>query len=167
MNKRKMLLGAVAALLILNIWRWAGDETVTPARSRPGVIAPSALGLKFGTAADATIARDLFYPKAQPAVARAAPAPVAVAPPPPPPEKTAAELELEAARAELARIKCAAIAFDGERGRAFMLNGSESYTVKTGDKVGGRFVVEEITREGVRLRDPATALTGQLQVSGS
>lgn len=166
MNKRNMLLGAVAALLILNIWRWTGDETVTPTRARPGVIAPSALGLKFGTAADAAIARDLFYPKAQPVVARAAPAPVAAVPPPPP-EKTAAELELEAARAELARIKCAAIAFDGERGRAFMLNGSESYTVKTGDKVGGRFVVEEITREGVRLRDPATALTGQLQVSGS
>ena len=166
MNKRRMLFGAVAALLILNIWRWSGDEVPVPTRARANAIAPTMLALKFGTPADATIARDLFYPKVQAVVVRPAPQPAAVAPPPPP-EKTAAELELETARAELARIKCAAIAFDGERGRAFLLNGSDSYTVKTGDRVGARFVVEEITREGVRLRDPATNLTGQLQVSGS
>lgn len=166
MKKRRILFGAVGALLILNLWRWWGDEGPAPTRTHTKAIAPAALALKFGTATDAAIARDLFYPKVQPVVARPIPPPVAVAPPPPP-EKTAAELELETARTELARIKCAAIAFEGDRGRAFLLNGSDSYTVKTGDKVGGRFVVEEITREGVRLRDPATDLTGQLQVSGS
>jgi Tfp pilus assembly protein PilP len=103
--------------------------------------------------------RDPFRPKSA-ALAAKADVPV-------PPPKTPQQLEEEAARAELAQIKLAGVVFRGERREAFIVKGGETLVVHAGEKIGGRFTVEAIAADSVRVKDPATGVTGQIPISGN
>lgn len=85
--------------------------------------------------------------------------------PPEPPPKTQEELAREAAQAELLRIRCVAVSQRGTRLQAFLNIGDQNQLVNPGDQVGGRFVVDKITSEGVYLRDPVTEVAGQINIS--
>lgn len=169
-KKRALMFGALAVLVLLNLWRWFGPAPGSAAK--PGRVAVSGPlrveDFRIATApADAPLsapaARDLFAPVV--VVVKAPPKPKVIEPPQPPP-KTPEQLAEEAARAELAQIKYVAFSLRAGRGQAFLIKGEQSYLVETGGKVAERFVVEQLTAESVRLRDPATNVAGQIGISG-
>jgi hypothetical protein len=86
--------------------------------------------------------------------------------PPPPPPKTPEQLAVESAQAELSEIRCVGTAFHKQRSEAFLIVNGQNAIVSLGQKAGGRFVVEEITRASVLLRDPATQTAGRIIISG-
>lgn len=170
MDRRRIILaGAVLLLVGINAWHWwptDGAPPVKPSgvqadrrpfnkddfRLRTMTVAPEA---------SKQVQRNLFQPRI--VVAKAPEKPKA---PPVPPPKTPEQLAEEAARAELAQIKLVGVVFRGDQGEAFMTRGDQTFLAHTGDKVGERFVIDKISPEGVQLSDPATKVSGQLQVSG-
>lgn len=169
-KQRKMLIAAIAVLVLLNGLRWWPSST-SETKSPGGSFAPRVSQGAFraedfeirALPAEQTGAmqRDLFQPKAaiKPA---SAPLPKVQGPPP----KTPEELAREAAQAELAQIRCVGVAFRGGKAHAYLQKGGESQLVSPGDKAGSRFVVEKITPEAVSLKDPDTGVEGTLTVSG-
>jgi len=53
-----------------------------------------------------------------------------------------------------------------DRAHAYLINAGEPSLVSKGDKVGNRFVVENIESDGVTLRDSDTGFSGLIEVSG-
>lgn len=168
MNRRQaILLPLVGILGVVNVWHWWPAQRT----QRPGATAES-LSREFRLqdlqiktlppTPDTPMKRDLFFPKYIPPPRR----PAAPTPPPGPPPKTPEELAREAAQAELTQFKCMGVLFRAGRGQAYLVKGDEIFMVSAGEKVGNRFIVDKITPEGVLLRDPATAVSGQIPVSG-
>lgn len=164
-----LLLVGVAALVVLNLWRWGGERLATRGRgdAAAGRFAAADFRLKIGVATSepAAHARDIFAPRLPPAL------PVkrvqaSVEAPPSAPVKTAQELAEEAARAEIGQIKLVGVVFRGEQGQAFLVKGEQVYLVQAGARVGERFRVEAISTDGIQLRDPATQVSGRIPVSG-
>jgi hypothetical protein len=80
--------------------------------------------------------------------------------------KSPEELAKEAAEAELAKIRCVGISVRNERFQAYIINAGEPSLISKGDKVGSRFVVENIVSDGVVLQDAATGVRGTISISG-
>jgi len=157
----------VAALIVLNIWRWMPVTKVSAERAEK---LSTAFRLEdFEVRAlpadkQLPLSRDLFRPKniplAKPAV-KVVPNIIRE-----PPAKSPEELALDSAQAEFAQIRCVGVSVRDKRIQAYILNGGDPLLVTTGDKVGSRFVVEKIVSDGVVLRDPITGVGGQIAVSG-
>ena len=164
------MLAAVAVLLLLNVWRWLGDNDAPQDKlSAPGTSGISAADLAVRAAPVIEVAaamRNPFQPKTVVVAA-----PKVQAPPPPapelPPPKTAEELEAEAARAELAMIKLVGVVFKNDKPQAFLVKGDQMFLAVAGEKVAGRFNVDKITQDAVLLSDPKTAVSGRVAISGS
>lgn len=166
-RQQAILLALVGILGVVNVWYW----WPAPGPQTPGA-AIGSLSSEFRLedfqiktlppAPDTPMKRDLFFPKYVPPPPR----PAAAKPPPGPPPKTPEELAREAAQAELTQFKVMGVLFRERRGQAYLVKGDEIFMVGEGEKVGNRFIVDKITPEGVRLRDPATAVSGQIPVSG-
>lgn len=169
MNRRRLLLLAlVVVVLCLNLWHWWPSRPAVHADKRAAAAAwpQEILRVKaaIGSEGMPPARRDLFQPKMT--VVKAPPAPEKAAPPPAPPAKTPEQLNEEAARAELAQIKLVGILFREEKGEAFIVLRDQLYTARTGERVGERFQVEVIGRDGIHVKDPATRVGGQIPVSG-
>lgn len=168
MNRRQAILLLLVGILgAVNVWYWwPAQRAQTPGAATESLSREFRLeDFRIKTlppAPDTPMTRNLFFPKYVP------PPPRAAAPPPPPgpPPKTPAELAREAAQAELAQFKCMGVLFRAGRGHAYLVKGDEIFMATAGDKVGTRFIVDKISPEGVLLRDPATAVSGQIAVSG-
>ncbi len=170
LNRRHLALLAIVILLaLINAWRWIFPAR-TPAKTGGGSEAAREFqpedfrinGLSARTDIGERADRDLFLPK----VAVVKPAIKKAEPKPEPPPKTPEQLEEEAARAELAQIKCVGVAFRAHKGQAFLVKGDQVYIAFVGDRVGSRFVVEEIAPDSVHLKDPKTNVSAQLSISG-
>lgn len=161
-----MALG-VAVLLVANLWHWWPRSKTPLARAPETSARPPSIRVedfRLRSVVDSSHggpSRDLFQPKYRP--------PVAMKPKgsPPPPPKTPQQLAEEAARAELGQIRLVAVAIRAGRGEAYLSVQGQAQHARVGDKLGARFVVEAITAEGVRLRDPATGVEGNLAVTGN
>ncbi|MEK7735225.1 MAG: hypothetical protein AAB329_07275 [Pseudomonadota bacterium] len=162
-----MVLGVVV-LLAANLWHWWPRSKTPAARAPEAASRPASIRVedfRLRAVVDGSQggpSRDLFQPKFRPP-------PVVVKPkePPPPPPKTPEQLAEEAARAELGHIRLLAVAIRAGRGEAYLSVQGQAQHARVGDKVGARFVVEAITAEGVRIRDPATGVEGNLAVTGN
>lgn len=172
MKRRYVMMGVAVLLLgVLNFWQWfaPGKNSDKHGRQDRAAVAPSGsfrpedFQLAIGSAVTDTarVSRNLFQPYRPPA-----PAVKKVEAPPAPPPKTPEQLAEEAARAELAQIRLIGVVFRGNKGQAYFVKGDQTYMVQTGEKVGDRFLVEGIRPESVQLKDPATQVSGQIQVSG-
>lgn len=82
------------------------------------------------------------------------------------PPKTPGEIAQETAKTELAQYRVVGIVFRNGRGHAYLIRGSETFLVSSGDKVGGRFTVVSIASDAVELHDPQTDISGKLPVVG-
>lgn len=167
MNRTRLFLGAgVGLLILLNIWQWwPRNNSESGAALSAGGFLPGDFYLKIKSSPDApvTAGRNIFRPKLPPPPK----AKVVIPPAPPiPPPKTPEQLAEEAARAELTQIKLIGIVFRRNRGQAFLVKGDQVFLAQTGDKVGDHFVVESIGTDNVLLKDTATNINGQIQVSG-
>jgi len=167
MNRRYVYLGGAALLLVLlNVWRWTAAPSAAASGSAPASAAPEFAGEDLvlrAVSADSvspTPMRDLFQVKV--AVSNRPRHPVKAEPPP----KTPEQIAEEQAHAELAQIKLLGVVFRGGQGEAFLLTNGVSVAVRTGARVGSRFVVERITPEIVDVRDPDTQVSGQLALTG-
>lgn len=152
---------AVSVLLAANLWHW-WPRSKTPA-ARPSSTRVEDFRLRSVVdSSQGGPSRDLFQPKFRPP-------PIVKKPkePPPPPPKTPEQLAEEAARSELGQIRLVAVAIRAGRGEAYLSIQGQAQHARVGDKLGARFVVEAITAEGVRLRDPATGVEGNLAVTGN
>lgn len=110
-----------------------------------------------------SMSRDIFYPKKIVGPVRQ---PVIHALPVPTPSvKSQEEMAIESAKAELTQIQCAGISRMGNRMNAYLINAGEALLVKSGDKVGTRFIVEKIVSDGVTLHDPVTGVGGSISIS--
>jgi len=164
-QRRLLLLVAAALLLLLNIWRWwpsasrtnSGVER-TPARNAVRVEDFVIQGVSGGRLPP--VRRDPFQAKRPVAVK-----PIVVKPPEPPP-KSPEELDREAAQAEYAALRCLAVVFRDGRGQALLAAGQQNFHVSVGERVGGRFVVNLIETDGVRVQDPTTGIGGKISLSG-
>jgi hypothetical protein len=166
---RTILLASTVALLVAaNLWRF--PSSVSPARGHgrhadeprgafraEDFVVHALPGIEAGPQR-----RDLFRFATAP---RPAAKPVAKGPPPPL-AKTPEQLAVESAQAELGQIRCVGAAFHKQRAEAFLIVNGRSTIVQVGEKAGGRFVVEAITRDSVLLRDPATGTSGRITISG-
>jgi len=168
-RKRTILLAASVALLVAaNLWRFwpsvSPDRAYGKTGGSPGgeFRAEDFVVHALPTVEDAAMRRDLFHVAT---AARAVPKPAAKGPPPPPP-KTPEQLAVERAQTELAQIRCVGAAFHKQRAEAFLIVNGQNTIVRVGEKAGGRFMVEEITRESVLLRDPMTQTSGRIAISG-
>jgi len=164
MNRVRWMLLAVGALLAVNLWHWWPRDKMKGTRVSPPATRVTGGRLedyRLRAAVDGGLTgpqRDLFRPKLPP--------PPVVRKPRPPPPKSAQQLAEEAARAELAQIRLVGVAIRAGQGEAYLTVNGHAQHVRTGDKVGTRFVVESIFAEGILLRDPGTGVQGQLGVSG-
>lgn len=168
-RKRALMLAAIVALAVANLWRWLGEEPTrrgSPATRGDLVAAHLALHGVPQVAISPAV-RNPFQPKVVVAAAPAVKAP----PPPPapvlPPPKTPEELEAEAARAELATIKLVGVVFKNDKPQAFLVKGDQAFLAVAGEHVAGRFVIDKITEDAVVLSDPKTAVSGRIAISGS
>lgn len=166
-SKRKNLVFlAIVVLVVLNILHWwpdaSGKVSNTPqSDSEINLDEISVRGVS--TEKLPAMSRDIFYPKRivepvrQPVV-HALPVPTL-------PVKSQEELAIESATAELSQIQCAGISRMGNRMNAYLINAGEALLVKSGDKVGSRFIVEKIVSDGVTLHDPVTGVGGSISIS--
>ena len=168
--RHKFVIALVIALLVgLNVWRWWPSPQVSAGR---GGLPSATLTFRledFEVRAlpdDSRISllRDLFHPNR--IVVSSPVATVVQNTTPEPPAKSPEELAHDAAQAEFTQMRCVGISVRDKRTQAYILNGGDSILVSTGDKVGDRFVVENIMTDGVVLRDPDTGVGGQIPVSG-
>jgi hypothetical protein len=159
---------AVSVLAGINLVRW-----LTPAHSESQPRATVAARLDAAdfrvhvatrAAQEHVAPRDLFYVPAPARSVRVA-APHVVAPPAPPP-KTPEQIAEEEARAALGALRVIGIAFRGGRGQAYVSAGEESYLVMTGDKIGNRFEVGEITADYVAVKDPVSGIDLKVPLQG-
>jgi len=166
MTRRHLILAGLVLLLIgFNLWRWWPRPGESPRMDTPASAARRFQAEDFVLKTQPAeklkrSQRDLFRPTPPPAAPQAKKGP-------PPPRKTAQQLEEEAARAELAQIKLAGIVFREGKGQAYLLKGGESFMVAVGEKVGERFVVENINADRVLLKDPRTNVTGAVVLTGN
>ncbi len=166
-RQKPVIILLIAALIVLNVWRWWPSTQVSAGRTD----VPSAtFHLEDfevrALPADSRIAllRDLFNPKkimVSKPEDKVVPNPT-LEPHPKSPE----ELAHDAAQAEFAQIRCVGVSVRDKRIQAYLLNGGDPALVSTGDRVGSRFVVEKILPDGVVLRDPDTGVGGQIALSG-
>jgi len=166
-NRKLFILLAVVTLALLNIWRWWPAST-----SQSGKVEQRSTAFNIedfevrAIPADSLLplTRDIFYPKrivAKKQLVKAAQNAIQL-----PPAKSQEELARESAEAEFAKIRCVAVSVRNERIQAYVINAGEPLLVSKGDKVGSRFVVENIVSDGVTLRDPDTGVGGLITVSG-
>lgn len=169
MDRRRVLLaGSVLLLVGVNAWHWwptGGAQTV----SKGGIQAERApfnkddfrlRTMTVAPEASKQVQRNLFQPKIV-----AAKVPEKPKAPPEPPPKTPEQLAEEAARAELGQYKLLGAIFRNDKGQALLVRGDQMYTVLVGDKAG-RFMIEKITTDSIVLKDPATNVSGTVQLSG-
>lgn len=163
--RRLALFAAAGLLLVLNLWRWwpstAHTNTATERVSTGNALRVEDFviqGVPGGKLPPAR--RDLFQPK-RPVVVKAAPVKA-----PEPPPKSPEELEREAAQAEYATIRCLAVVFREGRGQALLAANQQTFHVSMGERVGTRFVVNQIESDGVRIQDPKTGIGGKISLTG-
>lgn len=168
MKRGRLFLSIAAALLLaLNLWQWlprGGNEHALPATS--GSFLPQDFYLKTTSSVvmtQSSTSRNVFEPRLPPPPKVIVKAPVL---PPPPPPKTPEQLAEEASRAELTQIKLVGIVFRGNKGQAFLVKGDQVFLSRVGDKVGDHFTLDSISTESVLLKDAATNVSGQIEVSG-
>lgn len=160
---------AIAALAALNIWRWWPSASSSQ-HDEAGRVAGAFNVDDFVVKAIPVdslppLSRDIFQSKkvvvlAKPRlIAPSSAAPLA-------PSKTPEEVAKENAQAEFAQIQCVGISVRNERIHAYLISAGEPSLVSKGDKVGSRFLVEDITTSAVSLRDSETGVGGIIAVSG-
>lgn len=169
-RKRALILAAVVSLLVAaNLWRfWPSSVTertgIKTGTSPGGVFRAEDFVVRaLPTVEHAALRRDLFRIGA---VTTAAPKSAPKGSTPQPPPKTPEQIAVESAQTELAQIRCVGAAYHKQRAEAFLIVNGQNTIVRVGEKAGGRFVVEEITRDSVLLRDPATQTVGRIAISG-
>ena len=163
-RRQTVLAGSVALLLGANLWHWWPRGAEAPRMDRPTAVETyraEDFRVRINPPAaesEETLRRDPFRPKSAAALAKADQ--------PLPPPKTPQQLEEDAARAELAQIKLVGVVVRDNKPQAFLVNGTETYIVHSGDKVGTRFRVEDIGTDTIRLKDDKTNVAGQVPISG-
>lgn len=169
MSRRHVILViAVMALVLLNVWRWWPEgESIVGVSDDAGVgsyrVEDFKIFLDIKDKEVIRVKRNLFRPKVRITKRKSIRTKKSIAKSPP--RKTKAELEREAAQAELAQYKLVGIIFRDKRGRAFLAKGDENFMVYAGDKAG-RFLVKKITTDAIELMDPKTQVSGTIPVSG-
>lgn len=150
-HKGLLVLGVV--LVVYNIWQWWPQEelAVNDARQRravPDAIDLRLAGQELAGPEDQKVHRDLFHP-----VAPVEEEAVTKAPATPPAETLAVDRARQQAEAALGEFQLVGILFQGRDKKAFLRRNEENYTVAKGDKISGKFVVDNITVTSVTLRD--------------
>jgi hypothetical protein len=164
--KKRSVLAAVMLLVALNVWRWWPSTQVPPEKAGGAAavfhLEDFEMESSFSSRSEDPLSRDIFHPKII-----VVPKPVMkAAPKDSPPVKSPEELAYEAAQAEFSQIRCVGVSVRDNRFQAYLFSQGAHFLVSAGDKVGSRFVVEKITSDGVRLRDPDTEIGGEVSVSG-
>lgn len=163
------LIGAILVLAGLNLRHWlprTWPERASREAGSTDEFSADDFGLRAMPAAETmSMKRDLFRtavkPAPRPGAAKVSPSvPVHV------PQKTPEEVEHEHAQLELSQVRCVGAAFHKQRAEAFLVVNGQNVIVRVGEKAGGRFVVEAITRESVLLRDPVTQVAGAIAITG-
>lgn len=164
------LLSLVAILVAVNVWNWWPRDQLNRKQQNNHPtrwnfqIEDFRIKTPFSSAEESRVHRNLFHPK----IARKK-APVVekvMMVPEGPPPKTPQQLAEEASKAELAQIKCVGVAFRNNKWQAFLVKGDQLFLAFAGDRVGKRFIVDQVTLESVYLKDPATNVSGKIKVSG-
>lgn len=167
-TRRNVIIGiAIGLLVVLNILRWwpTSLNSSDGSHSEVRIFALEDFRLN-GIREENLVAtsRDIFHPKAVPVKKVQIKNIVPIAPSVP--EKTHEEIAKETAQAEFAEIRCVGVSIRNKKFQAYLINAGESFLISNGDKVGSRFVVENIVPDGVSLRDPETDVGGLIAVSG-
>lgn len=164
-NRRAVLAIALLVVAVLNVWHWwpANDKSAPSVRRSMGNTLQASdfeiQGARPVTQAHTAAAgRDLFRIKEPIRVVRKGP--------PPPPPKTPEQLEREAAQSELSNLRLIAVAAHGPNYEAFMSAGGEEQLVRTGARIGARFIVQQITADTVQVNDPQTSVSGIVALTG-
>lgn len=175
--RSRLLLAGVLALLIANLWQWwPRDARETGAAGAlPRAVRDGELQLHGAQAARGRgPQRDLF----RPAQAVAARAPVAISAHASVstgaqgkgnaagPAKAAPPSPEEMARAEIARIKVIGVVFRKGRYEAYLTHGDMNHIAYEGARIEGRYVVEAIGPDSVRIRDERANVTNEIPVLG-
>lgn len=169
-DRARLLAIAVAALILLNLWRWwpAGNSP----ESAEGGIARSVLtpedfrlpGVFVASAEETTIRRNLFRTvRTRQAASKRPHRKVASSKPS---KRQRAEQRKAAVLAELNAYKLVGVVFREGKGEAFLVKGASQYTVSKGDRLENRFLVDQVDTDTVTLRDTKGGQTGILELSG-
>jgi hypothetical protein len=176
LQRRSLVLTIIVALLVIaNAWRFWPTRSGVAGGERNADVGRDFRAQDFVVRAlpreDSGLARrDLFQPVqiSRPATKAVKTAVRVTAPssPLPAPPKTPEQLAVESAQAELSAIRCVGAAFRKQRTEAFLIVNGRNVVVGLGEKAGGRYVVEQITRDSVLLRDPVTQTAARIAISG-
>ena len=166
-NKKKFIWLMIVMLVSLNLWRWWPTSSPLPERvvRQTGLFSVADFEVKATPADSMTpMLRDIFQPKKvakEKTLVKVKPTTVQL-----PPVKSQEELVKESAEAEFSKIRCVGMSVRNERIHAYVISAGEPALVSKGDKVGARFIVENISPEGITLRDPETGVGGLITLSG-
>jgi len=171
-HRKKIISIAVSILVALNIWRWWPESPTQSVDAGPVTVGAFSVE-NFEVKASPVdslppLSRDIFFPKKIEVVKTGAAKRKVTAPQAIQPEqtKTPEEAARDDAQAEFSQIQCVGISMRKDRAHAYLINAGEPSLVSKGDKVGNRFVVENIESDGVTLRDSDTGFSGLIEVSG-
>lgn len=164
-GRMKVMLSAVALLVVVNLWRWWPQ--VEPAAEQSGTVTPSgqpAMSLNLAGYEPASgnlveMKRDLFSP-----VSTAAPQPE----PEPIEEKTEKAVsdntQQKAAEAEMAKYKLVGILSRNGVKQGFLVRDDKNFKVRKGDRLEKRFLVEEVSLTSVTLGDPNSRISKKIEL---
>lgn len=166
-HQRKFIATMILVLLVLNIWRWwpTSSNSSDAQASIPGRFNIEDFEVNvIGQNMIAPMARDLFQVKKvvkekSPMIVKAAPVSLTQV-------KTPEEALKENSEIEFSKIHCVGVSIRNQRIHAYIISGGEPLLISKGDKVGNRFIVENIAFDGVILRDPETGVGGLIAISG-
>jgi hypothetical protein len=168
-RKNVIIAGAIAALVVLNVWRWLPKtSTVVMPRGPAASAELQELDLRVADAAIASrpMRRDLFFRAAPEVRTTGIGNPAHRLTTPPIPVKSPEELALESAQAEFAGIHVIGIVFRNGRGQAYLESAGKSELVGVGDKFGS-FKVSAIRQDAVELNGIDTSAGGRIPLAGS
>lgn len=152
--RMKIMLSAVALLIIINLWRWwpQADQMAkqTDATSSSGKfpIRLNLAGYEPSSGELIEVKRDLFSPVSA-APLQPEPAPVEKEIEMPAPDNT----QRETAASEMAQYKLVGVLSRNGVKQAFLIRDNKNFRVRQGDRLEKHFRVEEVTLTSVTLTD--------------
>jgi|GEM_PF-5193173 len=157
-TKRQILILAVAALIVLNLWRWWPENNIEDVLDNAESINISSsenIDLKVATilsSQNTRMKRDLFYMPA-PKIIKQLPKENPKKPTEIQKKKVVSEAEIsrQLADKELNKYRLVGIAKKRGRMRAFLHKGELSFIVSEGDKIESDYTVESVTSDSIVL----------------
>lgn len=166
-QRKKLILLMVVLLVALNIWRWwpTSSKLANKVEGKTRQISVEDFEVKAHPAeSQAPMLRDIFQAKkVVKEITQVKPKPINAQLSP---VKSSEDLAKETAEAEFSQLRCVGISVRNERYQAYIISAGEPLLVSKGDKVGSRFVVDNITSDSVKLLDPETGVGGLISISG-